>query len=399
VAALCGGQPGVFDAGVGAVVVGGEGVRVGLKLTEVQSSFSKPLHALRGIAALVVVFGHILEPVGRLDPTYKSYGPLFNSAAAVTFFFVLSGLVLTLSISRTTLSLDSYSRYAIRRIFRLLPLLWVTVAIGGFWLSTFDARAPMSFAELGLLDIPKFIAGFIGYSLKPNPPSWSIFVELVISILLPLMWAVYSSPLRWLLVLLTLGASAVVVGFQHHWNFYLINFLAGMSILSWGSVAKKVKAQTFWPCFTVIALTFYLIRPLYKWDTGQLYNDLFGFPWINLVEVLLVTPLVAAIYYNSERFSFLSRKIFVLLGETSFSIYLTHWIVIVLTTNVLLFLRPEFRLAPGVFWFVLAALVISITIPLSYASHRWIELPFMNFGKVLASRMVSRKLPLLEART
>jgi peptidoglycan/LPS O-acetylase OafA/YrhL len=268
---------------------------------------------------------------------------LFNGTASVSFFFVLSGLVLTLSVSRLELSVGTYARYAVRRTFRLLPLLWVTAAIGGIYLFTLDARVPMSFAELGPLNIPKFIAGFAGYSLKPNPPSWSIFVELVISLLLPLMWISYSSKFRWPLVLVTLLASITVVGFQHHWNFYLINFLAGMSIVSWGSVTKRLQPKAFLLVFATLALVFYSARPLYKWKTGQISGDLFGFPWMNLVEVILVTPLVAAVFYNGERFPVLSGKVFNFLGETSFSIYLTHWLVIVLITNVLLAMWPDLR--------------------------------------------------------
>jgi hypothetical protein len=35
----------------------------------VDEAFSKPLHAACGIAALVVMFGHIVGPVGKLTPS------------------------------------------------------------------------------------------------------------------------------------------------------------------------------------------------------------------------------------------------------------------------------------------------------------------------------------------
>ena len=44
VAALCRGQPGVFDAGARAMVVGGEGVTSGADMAKVQTNFSEPLH-------------------------------------------------------------------------------------------------------------------------------------------------------------------------------------------------------------------------------------------------------------------------------------------------------------------------------------------------------------------
>jgi peptidoglycan/LPS O-acetylase OafA/YrhL len=124
---------------------------------------------------------------------------------------VLSGLVLSLSLSRSAVDVLGYVRFGIRRIFRLLPLLWAAVAIGGFYLFQLDARMPMSFADLGPLDIPKFVSGFIGCSLKPGPPAWSIFVELVISLLLPAMWIIFNGPMKWALVFGRAAASGVVL--------------------------------------------------------------------------------------------------------------------------------------------------------------------------------------------
>jgi peptidoglycan/LPS O-acetylase OafA/YrhL len=122
---------------------------------------------------------------------------------------------------------------------------------------------------------------------------------------------------------------------------------------------------------------------------GKIGDDLFGFPWINLLEVIFITPVVAAVFYNGKRFSKLTSKIFNFLGETSFSLYLTHWLVIAITTNALLAACPSFRSAPGLFWLVLTAVVLAITIPVSWASHKWIELSGMRIGKAFANRIPS----------
>jgi hypothetical protein len=58
------------------------------------------------------------------------------------------------------------------------------------------------------------------YSLKPGPPAWSIFVELVISLLLPAMWIIFNGPMKWALVFGCAAASGVVLPTQHHWNFF-----------------------------------------------------------------------------------------------------------------------------------------------------------------------------------
>jgi peptidoglycan/LPS O-acetylase OafA/YrhL len=93
-------------------------------------NFSAPLHALRGLAALVVLLAHAWIPVAHFGSPTAFFLSLFNSGSAVSLFFVLSGLVLALSFERSPPdNLFGYAKYAIRRAFRLLPLLALTVVI------------------------------------------------------------------------------------------------------------------------------------------------------------------------------------------------------------------------------------------------------------------------------
>src|SRR5690606_21947556 len=97
--------------------------------------------------------------------------------------------------------------------------------------------------EYGDFSLLKFLAGYIGYSLKANPPIWSIFVELIGSILLPLMLLAGTSLRN---ILLTLAAcialSLLPIEFKHYWHFYMISFFAGLSVLLWGkALAQRVE--------------------------------------------------------------------------------------------------------------------------------------------------------------
>ena len=61
--------------------------------TSVKQGFCTELHAARGLAAAVVVIGHCLSVPASQDGTYDYIRSLFAGSTAVTFFFVLSGLV------------------------------------------------------------------------------------------------------------------------------------------------------------------------------------------------------------------------------------------------------------------------------------------------------------------
>src|SRR5690606_24081358 len=107
-----------------------------------KAKFSHPLHAMRGIAALLVFFAHIKNVVIPLE----SNGNVpFNGTVAVTFFYILSGLVVGASIAKHKITWTFYFDYGIRRFFRMMPLLFVTVTFGGIYLWWIDPHMPKKF--------------------------------------------------------------------------------------------------------------------------------------------------------------------------------------------------------------------------------------------------------------
>ena len=85
----------------------------------IMSSFDPRLESLRGLAALLVCVHHGMSvfadnaPLAAMDALLFA----FNSAAAVIFFFVLSGYVLGRALERD----GTFVTYLARRLFRLLP--------------------------------------------------------------------------------------------------------------------------------------------------------------------------------------------------------------------------------------------------------------------------------------
>src|SRR5262249_10951148 len=113
-----------------------------------KDEFFPRLEALRGLAALVVVASHVWQspwndPAGgatrflhwRADHVYGGWttyllSTLGNGAAAVDLFFVISGFVLLQSLTRGPASnWVSAGRFAVARVFRIYPAVFVTLGI------------------------------------------------------------------------------------------------------------------------------------------------------------------------------------------------------------------------------------------------------------------------------
>jgi len=79
------------------------------------------LHALRAIASLMVVLHHAR---GMIEPHFPSVSNLVVGAAGVDVFFVLSGVVITLSAQAHHVSAGVFLR---QRIVRVVPLWWLAL--------------------------------------------------------------------------------------------------------------------------------------------------------------------------------------------------------------------------------------------------------------------------------
>ncbi len=339
--------------------------------------FSHELHALRGVAALLVFFVHLQNRAMTAFPDV-TIPYLFNGSAAVTFFFVLSGFVVGMSVGRIWGKKLFLAEYAVRRIFRIMPLMIVMTTLGGIYVYFINPymKIPIYEESYGEFSPIKWVAGYIGYSMKANPPSWSIFVELVGSVLLPFFILAGRNKATIIAAGLVLAGLATIdtIDTQHRWHFYMISFYAGLSVLYWGkSFAQRISRLGplwFWALVGILALGFYLPRPI-------IGTDMYGNPWMPLWETATVTPLVALIYYVPEYFTLLKGKIFRFFGDISFSLYLTHYIFILMMYN-------AFIMIAGVSLTVVAlylAIIIPLSFLLAYLSYTYLEQPCIGLGK------------------
>jgi len=352
----------------------------------VKAPFSLSLHAMRGIASLIVLLLHVQNGVTE-NLLGGLYTNPFNGMTAVTFFFALSGLVLGISIAKRDINFENYVEYGIRRFFRIMPLLAFTVTIGGAYVYFISPYMRFHFPNDGKeFTVLKWISGYVGYSMKPNPPIWSMHIEIVASILLPFM--ILSGRSLRAVVLTGLGFlvfACLPLGLHNYWNFFMIDFFMGASILLWGPKLKaflsRLDAKKFWMVVGATFAVFYLPRVLLQYDYAANFFHLF--------EAMFIVLFIAIVFYCPEKFTVLTKKSFQFLGDISYSLYLTHAILLILLANA--FAEISFLMDHrAVFAVIYTIVAIPLSLYLASLTYKYVELPGMAAGKRMAGYFRTR---------
>ncbi len=178
--------------------------------------YLEPLTGLRGMAAAWVALWHLWGFSGRSQYHFSlgsidlDLTPIIRTGwAGVDIFFVLSGFVLGLAYCQAWLGNRPPIRtgeYFRRRLLRVLPALWVQIAVLVLLVTTVGSQLP-PFSEI--LSQALLIHNLLGsQEHQLNPVYWTLPVEFDFYLLLPFL-ALLVSPRRWPWLLL-LGLVAVV---------------------------------------------------------------------------------------------------------------------------------------------------------------------------------------------
>jgi peptidoglycan/LPS O-acetylase OafA/YrhL len=129
------------------------------------------LEGVRGVAAAMVVFQHLLA---EQFPAYRewTHGHLDLGRVGVVAFFLVSGYVIPLSLAGQTLA-----GFAVRRFFRLYPVYWLAFAV--FLLTDLLATGSVDGAGVTALILNVLMLhGLLGV-VSILPPSWTLSIELL----------------------------------------------------------------------------------------------------------------------------------------------------------------------------------------------------------------------------
>ena len=286
---------------------------------------NKPLTSLRGFAALIVVAYHVdifyYHDGGMLHPVLK------GGIACVDIFFILSGFILAKVY--WDLPFKGISAFFIKRIFRLYPLhifvmllLGVMVGVASLAHIPLNSKFPWGTYPAVLLLLQPFLYSEpVGW----NTPSWSIGIELACYALFPLgIAALREASQRLCLIIFALLCVLEFFHLRHY-----ANSIAGYGAL-WRGMVGFFSGASLCAMLRPSPMPRKDIISLLEWlgVAGVIASLIVDIPWgVALTGALLIGSLS---FDAGVIAGFLRRQEFVWLGRISFSVYLTHFPVLMI---------------------------------------------------------------------
>ncbi|MQY34332.1 O-acetyltransferase OatA [Streptomyces sp. RB17] len=327
------------------------------------------LTGLRWMAALLVFglhvnnFGYFGGTGGRL----VSWG-FSSGATGVSFFFVLSGFVLTWSARPRDRALAFWRR----RIARIYPVHLVTLGLALVMAYTL-ANQPRPTPKQALSNALLLHSWWRPWWQTLNPVSWSLACEAFFYAAFPLLFLLLRRlGARGSIVLGGLSVAAVVVlaraDAHHWWTYALYSFPAArLPEFVLGAVTARLVLLGRWrgpglEASLALAIIGYFLVPQVAPGYSATMCTIAGFT--------LLIP-AAAVADVQGLPSLWRRRRLVRLGELSFAFYMVHLLVIRSATQ-LLGTKPHFGLLAGV---AVTTTVFAVSLGLSWLLYETVERP------------------------
>lgn len=370
--------------------------------------------ALRGWAILGVMLVHTSQTVDGLD---SLRGCFSHGARGVQLFYLVSSFTLCWITHYVHTDERSWLPYFARRYCRIAPMYYVAVllclavyAFGteeGLWRVIFESHIAWSggrdtvtaanvIANLTFVHgaNPYWIAGLV-------PGGWSIADEFTFYAVFPFL-AAYASNMR-RACMLTGAALATAAGL----HLILADFQPISDAALWrGYLFFWFPSQLPFFCLGFVLFQFYRRLPLndsrgqsslgiilimislgmlfFLFIGGRVWllpiHWAFGFAFLLLSAGLACRPAVLPV-----------NKFTAKLGEISFSCYILHWFVLDLVIAFRDSICSEILREPVITFAVTYITVVLCTAALSWITWKWIEIPGIRFGKMLAGRVGPRR--------
>lgn len=336
------------------------------------------LTSIRGIAALWVAVFHFSTPLNRDVACLTCYFPILEkSYLAVDLFFILSGYILTLVYKNKATLIDpsGYFAFMRARLARIYPLhlvcLFAFLIVSGLPVLLIDeiSFSTRNNAETFFYNLILIHAWGTYNDFSWNNPSWSISTEFFAYLTFPFILTLIAKNKLLIQTVLLISISLILlypfiggdIGTGKQLFRCLIGFYLGVTGYL---VFKTINLSAF---KTSVIQIFLLTLILLSLNSNL--ND--------SVTMLLWFPLIYSLSNDSGVLAkLLQHKWFYFLGTISYSIYLTHAIILMAYRNIRVFVFD----APvnlGLFneGLILVSLII-ITISLSYLTYVYIEAYF-----------------------
>ena len=296
----------------------------------------KSLTGIRGVASLIVVWFHVrmaLSDRGLIFSVPAWFERVFlDGSHSVDVFFVLSGLILTLTYDKwfsQRLVGERYLTFMRRRLARIYPLHFVMLllSVGLVTLARFaHTQTVHGVDQYDYATLPHHFLliqswGFLGNAGNWNPPSWSISIEFMAYLVFPpflLLTNSFSKKNPWIF-LAALAALGFALNFFVAWNTSgFIGLSRGLSEFFIGCATTRL-LQT--------KLSGWLQTNAGAWAAlAALIGACIATRDSGFIVAFTTVPLLLALCGSSAPSRFFAWRPIYFLGEISYSIYLGHFL-------------------------------------------------------------------------
>lgn len=381
------------------------------------------LDGLRGVLASVVVLEHFLkifyfsafmssaaiyQQISLTDLlAFPPFTFLHNGAWAVSAFFVLSGFVLTHSLRSKPFDLKQTPVFLIRRYLRFAIPVFVSLLVV-YFIFIFDleyfsgiieltgTKLPPTFADnppsMPVILYQGFVSALFNFDFKYNPVLWTMTYEIYGSLMVFGYCAIYSTTVRFTSFNRT-KVKAIILLFMLilFKGDILQTFVFGIICYEFMPVMEKL-ANTRWKKWLWFVVGFLLIN---VWVRGGVDHpmNIFNLTYNEAKDEYIYNGLGAVailmILLNSSRLqSFFTLPLLATLGKLSFSIYLTHFLILITLTSWL------FTVVPGTFE-QKVALSVFVSLPVIWVVgnlfYRFVDNPTVKMVQYLKRRFITQQ--------
>ena len=303
------------------------------------------LTSLRFFAILGVFLSHLgfISNTPKYKGLFDNY--FYEGYIGVTFFFILSGFVLSYNYLNKfkTLSGSSKWKFTEKRIFKIYPLHFITFLISVPLIFKEILREPLKNFILALVNL-MLLQSFIPITriyFSYNAVSWNLSVFMFLYLLTPyLLYLVNKITEKYkikfsLFCIFILYILGIVISYIfkdnafNHWIIYispffrLIDFSIGLLLGGIYIYFKEInKSKLFFSCYEIIATLGLVILFMFHKQVAQVYRyDVYYVPIMCMIIFVFAFQkgVISKILKNNK---------FVYLGQISFSFYMIHRLVI-----------------------------------------------------------------------
>ena len=307
------------------------------------------LTGIRAIAAFVVVIHHLF--LGYFKSDYIN-SVLRELNVGVNIFFVLSGFLIWHRYAyNVEFNRKWFKKYIINRIARIYPMyfLWTTfVMILGFIATNSSGKDFIISYFLNISFLKGFSSDFVYSGISQG---WTLSVEELFYLSAPILF-ILNIRKKWPLasiglIILSIGFLLNTIfrnfsffGFFNNLDFIRITtyfgrfpeFFAGIllaKLINHNRNSSKVNSKPIFTSIGIICLVFSILIVLPAFQTeNQHYSiqTLSGYIYNVIVFPIFVAMMFYGLIYEKSLVKrILSSKTFILLGKSSYALYLVHW--------------------------------------------------------------------------